>query len=149
MVFRPSRKARRVARRLLPLLPITLFAAGLAFLQWAAGMPVTWLWLKTIAAFVAVTAVVRALPWDRWLFQLRHGGRLYHAALFALFVRHFAAVLVQEARRALAAHALAAPARYRAGWFRSLAHATGGLLVRSLVRAERFHAAQSLRGIAE
>ena len=149
MVFRSRRKARRLARLLLPLVPITLFAAGLAFLQWVGGMPVTWLWLKTIAVFLAVTVIVRALPWDRWLFRVRHGSRLYHAALFALFVRHFAAVLVEEARRALTAHALAAPGRYRAGWFGSLAHSTGGLLTRSLVRAERFHAAQSLRGIAE
>ncbi len=149
MVLRSGRKACRLARRLLPLLPIALFAGGLALLQWIAGMPVTWLWLKTILVFAVTVVVVRALPWDRWLFRARHGSRLYHAALFALFVRHFAAVLVQESRRALTAHALAAPARYRAGWFRSLAHATGGLLTRAIVRAERFHAAQSLGGIAE
>lgn len=118
-------------------------------MQWIAGMPVTWLWLKTIVVFLAAAVVVRGAPWDRWLFRLRHGSRLYHAALFALFVRHFAVILFGEARRALTAHSLAAPNRYRAGWFRSLAHANGSLLARVLVRTERFHAAQWLRGIGE
>jgi hypothetical protein len=136
-------------RRLLPLLPVLLFAATLALMQWVAGMPVTWLWLKTILVFLATTAVVRLLPWGRWIFRTRPGSAWFHAALFPLFVRHFAFVLATEARRALVARSLSVPNKYGAGSFRSLAHAVGALFSRSLARAERFYAAQVLRGIGE
>ena len=136
-------------RRLLPLLPILLFAAMLALMQWVAGMPVTWLWLKTILVFLATTAVVRLLPWDRWIFRTHSGTVRFDVALFALFVRHFAFVLATEARRSLVARSLSVPNRYGAGSFRSLAHAVSALFSRSLARAERFYAAQLLRGIGE
>jgi hypothetical protein len=74
---------------------------------------------------------------------------LFCAALFALFVRHFAWVLLAEARRALTARAISVPNRYGAGWFHSLVHAVSAIFTRSLVRAERFYAAQWLRGIGE
>jgi len=149
LVFRPRGKARLLRRWLLTLVPILLFAAVLALMQWAGGMPVTWLWLQTILVFLATTIVVRLLPWDRWIFQIREGTWLFWAALFALFVRHFAAVLLAEGRRALTARALSAPNRYGPGWFRSLAFAVSAFFGRSLTRAERFYAAQLVRGIGE
>lgn len=133
----------------LSLPPILLFAGLLALMQWISGMPVTWLWLKAILVFLATTAVVRLLPWDDWIFKVRGGSVVYRLSLFALFVRHFAAILFLEGRRALTAHALAAPNRYGPGAFRSLAWAISSLFSRSLARAERFYAAQLVRGIGE
>jgi hypothetical protein len=138
-----------VRRWFLSLAPISLSAAALALLQWAAGMPVTWLWLKTILVFLVTTAVVRLLPWNRWVFQVRQGTWLFWVALYALFVRHFAGVLLVEGRRALTARALSVPNRYGAGSFGSLAHAVSALFTRALTRAERFYAAQLVRGIGE
>jgi len=149
LVLRTRGKARRLTRRLLPLAPILLFAGMLALMQWVAGMPVTWLWLKTILVSLATMAVVRFLPWDRWLFRLRAGSFLFQMALFTLFVRHFAFVLAAEGRRALTARSLSVPHRYGPGWFRSLAWAVGAFFTRSIVRAERFYAAQWVRGIGE
>ncbi|MCC7175664.1 MAG: hypothetical protein IT159_10755 [Bryobacterales bacterium] len=149
MVLRSRGKARRLTRRLLPLLPIVLFAGMLALMQWVAGMPVTWLWLKTIVVCLAAMAVVRFLPWDRWLFRLRRGSLLFQLTLFALFVRHFAVILLAEARRALTARSLAAPNQYGKGWFRSLACAVSSFFARSILRAERFYAGLWVRGIGE
>ncbi|HSW49260.1 MAG TPA: hypothetical protein VLH09_03750 [Bryobacteraceae bacterium] len=149
MVFRSRGKTRLLRRWLLSLIPVSLFAAALALLQWAAGMPVTWLWLKTILVFVVTTTVVRLLPWDRWLFQVRRETWLCWLALYALIVRHFAWVLLAEGRRALTARALSAPNRHGGGWFDSLAHAVGALFSRALTRAERFYAAQLVRGVGE
>jgi hypothetical protein len=149
LVLRTRGKARRLTRRLLPLAPILLFAGMLALMQWVAGMPVTWLWLKTILVSLATMAAVRFLPWDRWLFRLREGSFLFQVALFALFVRHFAFVLLAEGRRALTARSLSVPHAYGPGWFRSLAWAVSGFFTRSIVRAERFYAGQWVRGIGE
>ncbi len=135
MVLRSRGKA-----RLLTLLPILLFAGMLALMQWVAGMPVTWLWLKTILVSLATAAVVRFLPWEKWLFRSE-------AALFALFVRHFAFVLLAEGRRAFTAHSLSVPHLYGPGWFRSLAWAVSTFFTRAMVRVERFYAGQWVRGI--
>jgi hypothetical protein len=149
LVFRVRGKARALKRWLLSLVPISLFAGALAFLQWVAGMPVTWLWLQTILVFVVTTTVVRLLPWNSWLFQVRQGTWLFWLSLYALFVRHFAGVLLAEGRRALTARALSVPNQYGAGVFRSLACAVSALFARALGRAERFYAAQLVRGIGE
>jgi hypothetical protein len=136
-------------RRLASLVPVLMFAGTLSLMQWVAGMPVTWLWLKTILVFLAATLVIRLLPWDRWIFRVGHGTPLFWMALFALFVRHFAVVLMTEARRALLARSLSVPNQYGAGSFRSLVFAVSSLFTRSLTRVERFYAAQSVRGIGE
>jgi len=149
LVLRARGKARLLKRRLLPVIPILLFAATLALMQWIAGMPVTGLWLKTIAVFLVTTVVVRLLPWDRWIFQVRSETAFYWVALFALLVRHFAWVLLAEGRRAMVARALVVPNRYGAGSFRSLTFALSGFFARSFTRAERFYAAQVLRGVGE
>jgi len=149
LVLRPRGKARLLKRWLLALLPVLLFSAMLALMQWVAGMPVTWLWLKMILVFLVTTAVVRLLPWDRWIFRTRSGTVRFYVALFPLFVRHFAFVLGAEARRSLVARSLSVRNEYGPGSFRSLAHAVGAIFSRSLARAERFYAAQMLRGIGE
>ena len=69
-------------------------------------------------------------------------------ALLALFVRHFAGILTAESRRMLTARSLAAPFRCGPWSFRSLSFAVAAVFSRSFDRAERFYAAQRLRGIA-
>jgi hypothetical protein len=149
LVFPVRGKARALKRWLLSLVPISLFAAALAFLQWVAGMPVTWLWLHTVVVFVVTTTIVRVLPWNRWLFQVRQGTWVFWLSLYVLFVRHFAGVLLTEGRRALTARSLSVPNQYGPGSFRSLTCAVSGLFTRALGRAERFYAAQLVRGIGE
>jgi hypothetical protein len=72
---------------------------------------------------------------------------LYRLFLFLHFTRHFTAILLEESRRMLIARRLAAPRLLGAGGFLSLVHSLTAILRRSLVRAERFYAAQWLRGI--
>jgi len=135
-----------VTRKLLPWLPVLGFAATLALLQWISGMPVTWLWLQTLVVAAAAALVVRAVPWDRWLFRLRPNSFLYEVSLFVLFVRHFAWVYLHEARRRLTAWRVAAPLRFRPGWYRSLSFALVAFFGRALIRSERFYASLLVRG---
>jgi hypothetical protein len=133
----------------LSLVPVLLFAGFLPLLQWVCGMPVTSLWLRTILVFAVATAVVRLPPWGSIVFRVRPSSPLHLVSLFALFVRHFAWILAAEGRRAFIARALAVPKPYGPGSFRSLAFAVSSFFSRALTRAERFHAAQLLRGIGE
>jgi hypothetical protein len=140
---------RRLSRRLGLLAPVLAFAGILALIQWVSGMPVTGLGLKTVAVCLVTIAAVQAVPWRRWTRTARPGSLLYTVVLLGLFSRHFAAILIQESRRVLTARSLAVPKSRGPGSFRSLVHAAVSLLDRSLRRAERFYAAQWLRGIAE
>jgi cobalt/nickel transport system permease protein len=62
-----------------------------------------------------------------------------------LLLHRYAFVLVAEVGRMLRAHALRAPERPRPGW-RTMRSLLGVLLLRSLARAERVHAAMLCRG---
>jgi hypothetical protein len=70
--------------------------------------------------------------------------RLY---LFAHFIRHFTEILGAETRRMLTARGLAAPHLYSRTGLVSLAHSMAAILFRSFTRAERFYAAQCLKGL--
>lgn len=136
-------------RKLRRLLPVVLFAAVLALIQWASLRRLTALPLLTVAVFLLCAAVAGMVRWTGLIFRARPGSRRYTALLFALFVRHFALVLGTEARRLLTARRLAAPRAFGGGAARSLVFAVAALFTRSFTRAERFFAAQSLRGLAE
>ena len=131
------------------LIPILVFAAALALMQWAGGLPVTTLPLTTLAVCVVTLTLARLLRWEGWVFRVRPGSRRYSALLFALFVRHFADILGGETRRVLIARRLAAPRTLGAGGARSLLFALAALFGRALTRAERFYAAQSLGGMTD
>jgi len=131
------------------LFPVLVFAAALALMQWAGGMPLTTLPLVTVAVFAATLTAVRLVRWTGWIFRVPPGSRRATALLFVLFVRHFAGVLGAETRRVLVARRMAAPRARGRGAARSLVFAVAALFGRALTRAERFYAAQSLRGIAE
>ncbi len=127
--------------------PILLFAGLLLLLQLFAGAADWRLPARTIAVFLLVRSAAAVLPWSDWLGSRPPGSGGYTVILFLLFVRHFVVILAGEAGRALVAHRAAAPRRYGPDWFRSLAWALAGIFRRSLVRAERFYAAQLVRGL--
>jgi energy-coupling factor transporter transmembrane protein EcfT len=129
--------------------PIVLFAGILALMQWVSSTPVSLLPLKTIAVFLFSTTALRILPGSQIIAAARPGSAFFELVLFALFVRHFAAILVKESERVLQARSLRVSRPWGRGSFRSLVAAVAALLGRSLVRAERFYAAQLLRGLAE
>ena len=121
------------------------FAGLLMLIEWR----VTWLPVVTVAVFLVSTAAFQMAPWRSAIFAVRPGSRLYNAVLFGLFVRHFAAILETESRRVLTARRLCISRKWGPGWLRSLAFALAALITRSLVRAERFYAAQRVRGLGE
>ncbi len=131
------------------LLPILLFAGVLALIQPASGMPLTTLPLITVAVFLLSAALFSMVCWTGWIFRARPGSPLYAALLFALFVRHFTAILNKEAHRVLVARRLAVPRTWGPGSARSLVFAVAALFLRSIGRAERFFVAQVLRETAE
>lgn len=124
---------------------ISFFTIGFCALQ-ALGRGVDWKsGLRIVFVFVAIRLVGDlcttrgiAVPRNRFLYRL---------FLFAHFTRHFAAILAEESRRMLIARKMAAPKLYAKGGFSSLVHSLAAILRCSLVRAERFYAAQWLRGI--
>ena len=148
MVFRSSNKNGLIAR-LRAAAPILLFAGLLALMQWISTGAVTLLPLETIAVFLLLMAAVRFLPWRASIFTLRSRSRLYTPLLFALFVRHFVAILGTESRRVLTARSLCISRNCGRGSLRSLVFALAALFGRTLLRAERFYAAQRLRGLAQ
>jgi len=140
---------RSFRRSLRATVPIVMFAGFLALMQWASSTPVSSLPLKTIAVFLFSTTAFRILPWSPIISAARPGSVLFGLVLFALFVRHFSAIFAKESQRVLQARSLCVSRPWGRGSFRSLAAAVAALFGRSLVRAERFYAAQLLRGLAQ
>jgi energy-coupling factor transporter transmembrane protein EcfT len=141
-----SRSARRAMRSTLP---VVVFAALLALMQWASSQSVSSLPPQTIALFLFSATAFGIFPWSETFSGVRPGSTLFGFVLFALFIRHFAIIFTSESRRVLQARSLGISRAYGPGWFRSLVAAVAALIGRSLSRAERFYAAQSLRGFTE
>jgi hypothetical protein len=127
--------------------PIGIFVAGVAALQWFHGS-VDWvLPLRTVAVFLLSTLAMRVAPWEWMAARLSPRSRLYAPGLFLLFVRHFTAILIAETQRTMQARAMCAPFLLRPGGFSSLVYALTAIFRRALTRAERFYAARTLNGI--
>jgi hypothetical protein len=105
--------------------------------------------LKTFACYAILSLSVQLMPWTVLARSVSPQSRIFAPVLFLLFVYHFTVILQEEAWRLLTAYRLAVPHPLRNGGLRALAHSLDALLRRCLVRAERFYAAQTLRGIAE
>lgn len=139
-----------IGRALRMAVPLALFCAATAGLQAIAGRVDPWLPVKTFLAFLFGFCLYLCFPW-RWLPRLLRPGlaRRNVPILFLLYIRHFAAILGEEASRLFRAWRLAvARERGPLGFF-SLRCAVAAMLRRTLIRAERFYAAQWLRGAAE
>jgi hypothetical protein len=128
--------------------PILLFAATIALLQWISTGTVTTLPLLACAVFFATTILVRLVPWAKAAAAAPPQSRLFPAVLFLLFIRHFVGIVSEEVTRVLAARRLCIARRYGPGWFSSLVWALAGVFRASLARAERFYAALLLGGWA-
>ena len=129
--------------------PVLLFALVLLALQWLNGALDILLPLRTIAVFLCSTAAFRVLPWSDLIAALDPRSHWYLPVMFLLFVRHFAAVLVEEVRRAFQARSLCVSANFRRGGFQSLVWATASVFRRAIDRAERFYAARTMGGRVE
>jgi hypothetical protein len=127
--------------------PVLLCALVLTALQWLSGTVDIRLPLRTIAVFLLSTAAFRVLPWADLIAALDTRSRWYLPAMFLLFVRHFAAMLVEEVRRAFQARSLCVSANFRRGGLQSLVWATASVFRRAIDRAERFYAAQTMGGM--
>ena len=126
--------------------PVLFFALVLTAFQWLNGAVDIRLPLRTIAVFLLSTAAFRVLPWSDLIAALDTRSRWYLPVMFLLFVRHFAAMLLEEVRRAFQARSLCVSANFRRGGFQSLAWATASVFRRAIDRAERFYAAQTIGG---
>lgn len=141
-----GRRLRHISRAAMP---VGIFVAGVAVLQWFHDK-VDWLLpLRTVAVFLLSTLAMRIVPWEWLASRLSPGSRFYAPGLFLLFVRHFTQILIAEAQRTLQARAMCAPSLFHAGGFSSLANALAAIFRRALTRAERFYAAQTLNGIVQ
>lgn len=139
--------------RLRPLItlfvPLAWFLAALFALQWIGGRPDPALLLRTAAIVLLSTTAFRAAPWKAIAGALSPRSPFYAAGLFLLFVRHFAAILAGETQRTLRARSANVTSLFRPGGAVSLAWGLTNIVRRTLDRAERFYAAQLLKGLAE
>jgi hypothetical protein len=140
---------RNVTKALRAALPILVFALSLAAVQIIFGMPATNLAGKAVASFFFITSAFRIYPWADLIARIPPGSSIFALACYLLFVRHFLFIFTSEAVRLLQARSLCITKPYDRGSFRSLVAVLAALFAGSLLRAERFYAAQLLRGFAE
>ena len=131
------------------LVPILLFCAVLALLEWIDHRTVSALPLKALVSYLAVALAFRIMPWVALVRSVPPRSRFFPPVLFFLFIRHFTFILRDEAMRSLNAYRLAVPHPFRSGGIRALAYSLDSFFRRCLLRAERFYAAQLLWGLAE
>ena len=136
-----------IAKSMRALLPVAVFIAVLSSLQWLYRGFDPEVAAKTLAVFWLATSAFRLLPWSRLVAAIRPGSRLAAPILYLLFMRHFALILSGESRRLLTARSRTVFRPYGRWSFRSLASAVGSLFLRAMNRAERFYAAQILKGL--
>lgn len=122
------------------------FAALLAAVQWFTLGHATLLPLQMLATAAAGMLLYRWVPWHATFRRLPPRSALFALGLYFVFVAHFAAILLQEARRLFIARRMVAPRIWAPGGFSSLRHALAALFGRTFLRAERFYAALLLRG---
>lgn len=136
-------------RSFLWLVPALFFCVLLVLLEWIGYRSVTTLPLKAILSYVVFALGSRIMPCVALLRLISPQSRLFLPVLFLLFVRHFTVILRDEAVRTLTAYRLAVPHHFRRGGIRALAWSLDSFFHRCILRAERFYAAQLLRGLAE
>jgi hypothetical protein len=134
------------AQSLRAMLPVAIFVAVLASLQWLYQGIRFETAAKTLAVFWLTASAFRMIPWNRLANFIRPGSPISAIILYMLFIRHFALILVGESRRVLTARSRAVLRPYGSWSFRSLSAALISLFLRAINRAERFYAAQILKG---
>jgi hypothetical protein len=129
------------------LLPVTIFVATLSLIQWFYHNLNLEVAAKTLAVFWLTTSAFQLTPWNRLGDAIHPGSRLATPILYVLFMRHFALILSGESRRLLTARSRTVFRPYGRWSFRSLVSALVSLFLRAMSRAERFYAAQILKGL--
>jgi energy-coupling factor transporter transmembrane protein EcfT len=130
------------------LIPVVMFAVCLAALEWYSTGRVTLLGARTLGVAGVSVLAARTVPWRRFALRVHPRNGAFRFILFGLFSAHFARTLVQESRRLLQARGLCITRKWGPGAFDSLRHAVAAVFRRALTRAERFYAAQLLKGLA-
>ncbi len=130
-------------------IPVAVFVAALALMQWLyhGFHPATA--AKTLAVFWLIASAFRLTPWNLYTDTMGPGSRLSAPILYLLFVRHFSWILAGESRRLLIARSRVVCRSFGRWSFRSLAAALVSLFLRTITRAERFYAAQILKGFSK
>ena len=131
------------------LAPVLLFCAVLAVLEWIGHRSVSALPLKAFVSYLLLALAFRLMPWGALMRLISPRSRFFPIALFFLFLRHFTLILLDEAFRSLTAYRLTVLHPFRRRGIQALAHSLDSFFRRCLTRAERFYAAQLLRGLAE
>jgi hypothetical protein len=129
-------------------LPVTLFALIITLLQLLWRQLDVTIAAKTLAVFWFSTTAFRLVPWPRLVGAIHPGSRFSALVLYLLFIRHFACILTSESRRLFNARSYSIVNPHGRWAFRSLAAALVMLFLRVMIRAERFYAAQLLKGPA-
>jgi hypothetical protein len=138
-----------IRRTIYWLVPILLFCAVLAFLEWIDHRTVSALPLKALVSYLVLALTLRIMPWLALVRSVPPRSRFFPPVLFLLFIQHFTFILRDEALRSLSAYRLAVSHPFMRGGMRALAYSLDSFFRRCLLRAERFYAAQLLRGLAE
>jgi hypothetical protein len=137
---------KNVGKAMRALAPVAVFAAALALLQWFYDGFHPAVAAKTVAVFWLTASAFRLTPWNHLADAIRPASRSFALTLYLLFIRHFALILAGEFKRVFTARSCAVPRPYGRWFFRSLAAALVSLFLRAITRAERFYAAQILKG---
>jgi hypothetical protein len=126
--------------------PILGFGFAVTLLQWFGGQKPPILGLQTLLVYLCLGVLVFLLVPQGFGLPARDSP-FHRMVLYLLFVRHFVAILRGEARRVMVARGTVVRRALGPWGMSSLAHALASLFQRCLIRAERFYAAQWLRGL--
>jgi len=137
---------RSLLKSLRATLPVALFALVITLLQLLWHQLDLTIAAKTLAVFWFSATAFRLVPWPSLAGAIHPGSRLSALALYLLFIRHFAFILTSESRRLFNARSYSVVKPHGRWAFRSLAAALVTLFLRAMIRAERFYAAQLLKG---
>ncbi len=140
---------RPLGRALLAAMPVAVTAVLYYLLQLLAGSTAIMLPLKMLVVFLYLSTVLRIFPWDVALSRSRPGSHGFQALLYIHFIGHFVHVFGEETLRVLRAWKWSSRGARGSVRLRALRGTLSGLFLRSLGRAERFYAAQLVRGLAE
>lgn len=140
------RSVSRSARATLPVAGLALILTLLQLLNHRFDLTLA---AKMLGIFWLTAAAFHLLRWQRVAEAIRPGAPFSKLALFLLFIRHFALILAGESWRVLHARERVIYKPYGKWAFRSLNSALVSLFLRAMIRAERFYAAQLLKGLAQ
>jgi hypothetical protein len=134
------------AKSMRALIPVTVFVALISALQWFHQGIHFEIAVKILVVYWLTASAFRLIPWKSFGNILRPGSPFAVPTLYLLFMRHFALILAGESKRLLTARSRSVFRSCGRWSFRSLIAALGSLFLRAMNRAERFYAAQLLKG---